>query len=276
MQSTVRSSINPNLVLSRTLMVRKAGYAAVLFAASAIFSSSANADGDPSELLEEDGGVVLDASGNTVETAQLETTDQDTQSTAGERAKEILNDVKTALTPESAVPSLVNARVSGYVSDKAFSLQYERSTIEYGVEQGRVDAGFLFTEERDLLFQAGFAIDAPTLASSFRFSFGSRAYIALLGDENNDAFALALGVEAAYNLPFERLPLELHASAYYAPDITTFGQGERFIDANVDVILPVRQQFDVFAGFRFLRVDMRPGDTDLDDQIHAGLRYSFE
>ena len=257
------------------LMIHKARYAAVLFAASAMFTNSANADGDPSELLENDGGAVLDGSGNSVEIVQLESANEGTQSTAGQRAREVLQDVKTALTPESAVPSLVNDRISAYVSDDAFSIQYERSTIEYGVAQGRVDAGFLFTEARDLLFQGGFAIDAPTLASSFRFSFGTRAYIALQGEENNDAFALGLGVEAAYNLPSERLPLALHASAYYAPDVTTFGQGERFIDLNVDVILPVRQQFDVFVGFRFLRIDLRPGDRDLDDQIHGGIRYSF-
>ena len=257
------------------LTIHKARYAAVLFAASAIFTSSAIADGDPDELLENDGDAVLDGSGNSVEIVQLESANEGTQSTAGQRAREVLQDVKTALTPESAVPSLVNDRISAYVSDKAFSIQYERSTVEYGVAQGRVDAGFLFTEARDLLFQGGFAIDAPTLASSFRFSFGTRAYIALQGEENNDAFALGLGVEAAYNLPSERLPLELHASAYYAPDVTTFGQGERFIDLNVDVILPVRQQFDVFAGFRFLRIDLRPGERDLDDQIHGGIRYSF-
>ena len=76
--------------------------------------------------------------------------------------------VASALKPESTVESLVHDRLSGYVSDKAFALEYERNTESFGVEQGRIDAGFLFTETRDIVFQLGFAIDAPTsLASSF-------------------------------------------------------------------------------------------------------------
>jgi len=152
--------------------------------------------------------------------------------------------------------------------------QFERSAARYDFENARVHAGFMFTEERDTLFQAGLSLDA-SFVSSFRLSFGTRVYAALLSDENNDVFAGAIGGELAYHLPFEKLPLELSTSLYYAPDVFTFGQGDRVIDWQIDVTLPFRSQLSVFTGIRFLQVDTRPGDREIDNRLHIGIRWDF-
>lgn len=247
----------------------------VFIAVSVIFTSVAYAGGDPDELLEADGDAIQDATGTAVGSASLGAAVEES-SVATTTPSQIVGRVATALKPKESVPSLMGDRVTGYASEQAFSLLFERDSAKYGVNQGRVTAGFLFTEERDTVFQLGFVADAPTtLASSFRLSFGTRAYLAILGIENNDSIAFSLGVEAAYILPFKRLPLEFNASFYYAPDVLTFGQGERVIDTTIDVILPFRNNFDIFAGVRLLEIDLRPGDREIDNLVHGGLRYTF-
>jgi len=193
---------------------------------------------------------------------------------AAEDQTKFISSIVDAMRPVSGVPPLDNDRFTFYLSDEVLFAQYERSAARYDFENARVHLGFMFTEERDTVFQAGLSLDA-SFVSSFRLSFGTRLYAALLSDENNDAFAGAIGGELAYQLPFEKLPLELSTSLYYAPDVLTFGQGDRVIDWQIDVTLPFRSQLSVFTGIRFLQVDTRPGDREIDNRLHIGIRWDF-
>ena len=182
--------------------------------------------------------------------------------------------VTDAMRPKDPVPALANDRISLYLSEKVAFAQYETTGERFNVERARTHVGFLYSEERDVIFQGGFAVDAP-FWNSFRFSVGTRAYIALLNEENEDAFAAAIGAETAYQLPLRALPLEFGASFYYAPDILTFGTADRTIDAQVDVKLPIRSQFSIFGGYRFLQIDERPEDREVDNRIHLGIQWDF-
>ncbi len=186
----------------------------------------------------------------------------------------VIRTIVDAMRPSDQTPPLDNDRFSLYLSDEVLFAQFERSGKRYGLDRSRVHLGFLHSEERDSVFQTGLSIDA-SFTKSFRLSFGTRAYVALLNLENMDAFAAALGAETAYKLPFKALPLEFGASFYYAPDVLTFGAGDRTLDAQVDVTLPVRSQFSVFGGFRFLQVDTRPDDREIDNRVHLGVRWDF-
>ena len=154
---------------------------------------------------------------------------------------------------------------------------YERNASERfeSIDEGRLHLGLLYGEARDTVFQGGLAVDT-SLTDLFRLSVGGRGYVGLLGDENEDTIAAALGAEAAYILPFEKLPLEFGASIYYAPDILTFGTSDRVIDTRFGVALPVRPQLSVFTGARFLQFDTRPGDEEVDNRIHLGVRWDFK
>ena len=111
--------------------------------------------------------------------------------------------------------------------------------------------------------------------SSIRLSFGVRLYGILLDEENNDSFAGAVGVEAAYTLPFDAFPLEIAGSFYYAPDVFTFGEGDRAVDAQLDLIFPFRPQLSLFVGGRFLQLDTTPGDAEIDNRVHVGFRWDI-
>ncbi len=163
-----------------------------------------------------------------------------------------------------------------YFSDKVGNLEYERSASVINIEKGRVNAGFLFSEERDTVFSSSVMLDSDKgLLPGVRLSFGSRGYVALLGVENADVFGLALGLEAEFTVPLKALPLRLSASYFYAPDILAFGDADRIFDWDVNVGLQVRDSVMVYTGVRYLQMDTRPGKREVDDRIHVGVRWTL-
>ncbi len=193
-----------------------------------------------------------------------------------DKSKGIASNIIEAMTPSETIAPLSNDRFELYLSDKVIFGQFERTAADrFKLDEARMHLGLLYSEERDTVFQAGLSADS-SLTGVFRLSFGGRGYVGLLGDENEDTVAAALGVEAAYQLPFKRLPLEFGASIYYAPDILTFGSSDRVIDTRFGVTLPVRSQLSVFTGARFLQFDTRPGDEEVDNRVHLGVRWDFK
>ena len=177
----------------------------------------------------------------------------------------------------AAVGILESGRtVTLYVSDDAFRAEYETDVERFNLDETRLAGGFLLSEERDNVFTGTLMLDTfPGLVPDVRLSFGARGYVALLGLENRDVFGIGLGVQGAYELPVERLPLQLGSELFYTPDALAFGQSDRIIDWNVDVGLAVRDNVSAFVGFRFLEFDTRPGDREVEDDIHVGLRWAF-
>lgn len=194
----------------------------------------------------------------------------------GSQGPTLLESIASVMRPEAQVPPLDNDRLTFYLSDEVLFGQFERNAARYDFENARINLGFLFAEEQDIVFQGGLALDAPSeLVSSIRLSFGVRLYGILLDEENNDSFAGAVGVEAAYTLPFSGFPLEIAGSFYYAPDVFTFGEGDRAVDAQIDLIFPFRPQLSLFIGGRFLQLDTTPGDAEIDNRVHVGFRWDI-
>ena len=178
----------------------------------------------------------------------------------------------------AAVGILESGRtVTVYASDDAFRAEYETDADRFNLDGGRFTGGFLLSEERDNVFTGTLMLDTfPGLVPDVRLSFGARAYVALLGIENRDVFGLGIGVQGAYELPVDFLPLQLGSEFFYTPDVLAFGQSDRIVDWNVDVGLEVRENISAFVGFRFLQFDTRPGDRDVEDDLHVGVRWAFD
>lgn len=192
---------------------------------------------------------------------------------AMKKGKKVFSSIVDAVSPEGEVPALNNDRFSMYLSDKVLFAQREEKSKR--LDRARTHFGILLSEERDTVLQGGLAVDT-SFSKSFRLSFGARTYVALLEAENTDIVAAAVGAETAYKLPFKKLPLEFGASTYYAPDVLTFGAGDRVFDTQFDITLPVRDQLSVFGGVRYLSFDTRPDDREVDNQTHLGLRWDFK
>jgi len=62
----------------------------------------------------------------------------------------------------------------------------------------------------------------------------------------------------------------------YAPDITTFDDGDQLVDFRVSAEAEVSSFATAFIGYRFVEVELSQGpDRDLDDQVHVGVRLGF-
>lgn len=254
------------------ITIKPSALLCAFFCSLVLSSFTVAAGADPEEFP----APVVDSNGDPIAGLGADPAAAPTASAPQDQTR-FLQSLASAMRPEGSVPGLLNDRFTTYLSDRVVFVQFERNAARYDLEQARVGVSFLFSEERDSVFQLGLALDAPSeLASNIRLSVGTRAYIALLGTENNDAFAAGLGIEAAYQLPFERLPLELGVSLYYAPDVLTFGQGDRVVDWNVDVTMPFRPQLSIFAGLRFLQIDTRPDDREIDNRVHFGIRWDLD
>ena len=168
------------------------------------------------------------------------------------------------------------ASLTVYASEDAADVKYERDASLINVSNGRIGAGFLFTEERDNIFTANVMLDVQTgLPPSSHLAAGVRTYAALLGEEDQDVGAFALGVEGSHQLQTTILPIELSAAFFYAPDVFTFGDSNRVIDWYVRGGVQLRSNLHAFVGLRFLQFDTQPSDREVDDKVHVGLRWNF-
>lgn len=187
-----------------------------------------------------------------------------------------IGDEEYSLIPAASIEP-DSRRLDLYFSDKVGNFQYERSASVINVENGRINAGFLFSEERDTVFSSSVMLDSDKgLLPGVRLSFGSRGYVALLGIENVDVFGLSLGAEVEFIVPLEKLPLRLTAGYFYSPDILSFGDADRIFDWNVNVGLQLREFVMIYAGVRYLQMDTSLDKREVDDRLHVGVRWTMD
>ena len=89
-----------------------------------------------------------------------------------------------------------------------------------------------------------------------------------------DVMALGLGGEVRFS-PVHRLGLG--ASAYYAPRIATFMDGERYSEYGVKIDYQLLKQAFVYLGYRQIEVKLEGvgSRVELDDSGHVGLKLLF-
>jgi len=171
-----------------------------------------------------------------------------------------------------------------YASDEALQFTYERFGALPVFDNTRTTGSFIFSESRDVALIGGIFYDfTPDFLFGVDLSFGVKAYATLLGIEDEDAIAIGGAIEGRYRLPVETIPLPyiehfpLTASAGLgvAPDILSFGDSDRVIDWFARIGIEASEDIDVFFGFRFLQVNTQPGDTEIDDRFHLGVKWKL-
>ena len=186
----------------------------------------------------------------------------------------------TTLNPERRALPLQTSNdrvIELYASDDTAEALYEVKGPLLGLRNDRASASFLISEERDNILAGSVLYDSNLdIFPGLSVAFGTKAYIALLGPENNDVFGVGVSVEAGYLFPVRQFPLYLSGAFTYAPDILTFGQADRVIDWHARAALPLTDNIDGFVGFRFLQFeDTLPGDREVDEQLHIGVRWAL-
>jgi hypothetical protein len=170
----------------------------------------------------------------------------------------------------------VDNAVEGYVSDIALQVQYVRdvSVEGLGPVEGRV--GAFYNEQRDLIGVGDLLAYLGDQADRrlIDVSVGTRVYAAFLNEENEDTLGVGFGGEAEWFFSRDRRT-SLKASAFYAPDILTFGIADNVTDWGVRLMTRIRENTDIFVGYRALEFETRVGDREVDDHLHVGFRRVF-
>lgn len=180
---------------------------------------------------------------------------------------------------EASAQEATGARTYGEiaVSDDSVQLRYIRPGVQpaENVEPGQLGFGLFLSEERDIVASANYYVEATRLRiNRLSFMVGPVAYAALLGDENEDVFALALGAEARFRL-LRNPRVDIVGQAVYAPDILTFGSADNVWDVVGRAEIPITDRVTGFGGFRLFEIDLLQGTKELEETIHLGLRYRF-
>ncbi|HEX5421665.1 MAG TPA: YfaZ family outer membrane protein [Gammaproteobacteria bacterium] len=186
--------------------------------------------------------------------------------------------------PGARTPARVGEQgFNAYLSQDAMQVMYQREMDLGELGTNAVRGGFFINEGRDLIGVADVLFDVrqrPRPRGLWSLVVGPRAYGALLSIENQDVFAVGLGGTISYFIGPRRMT-SLSATAYYAPDITSFGNANDITDLSFDFETPLTKSTHVFVGYRWFRFDLAAmpgidsGDREIDTGVHVGITYRF-
>ena len=163
------------------------------------------------------------------------------------------------------------------LSNDTLEARYVDSGKRVGVGEGsRVSGAFFLSEERDIVLYGDLLFPIEFGWDRLDLSIGPRAYAALLDEENDDVLALGAGAEVRFVLD-RRSRLAVAGSAFYAPDILTFGSADNLTDLSARVELGVAPRVTVFGGMRWFEFDLTDGSGErtLMEEVFVGASYTF-
>ena len=138
--------------------------------------------------------------------------------------------------------------------------------------------GWLYNEERGDVIHASFhLVDAASSAgSALQAGLGVRLVHTRTDPSVFDGTALALGGFARYTLP-DANRYSVSGYAYYAPDITSFGDQSEYYEVGARVGYSVLRDGDVYLGLRRVQAKYDgAGRFTLDSGLHVGFEIRFQ
>jgi hypothetical protein len=163
-----------------------------------------------------------------------------------------------------------------FVAEDAIQATYKMNVDIGGLEANEIRGGFFFSEQRDFVLLGEMLVPVSDRARHPRWNLdvGPRVYGALLNVENEDVFALAVGGKLSY-LFRQNGATTMSVSAFYAPDITTFGQADNATDVAVRFETQLTDAGRIFVGYRVFEFDLQGADRTIDDGAHIGFVRRF-
>lgn len=178
--------------------------------------------------------------------------------------------------PDDPVPTPPGHEIEVYLAENALQAMYttELDVGELGMNEIR--AGFLLSEGRDIVLIGDMLVDVGQRPERPRWALdvGPRVYGALLNVENQDIFAVAVGGRLSY-LFRQNGTTTMSVSAFYAPDMTTFGNADNVVDASIRFETQLTAATRIFVGYRSFEFDLLDATRKIDDDVHIGFRRRF-
>ena len=141
----------------------------------------------------------------------------------------------------------------------------------------RVDAGWLHHQDRGDVINIGLHLTGEASGGSNPLvgGLGGKVFIINPDGTNLDATVLGVGGFIRYTLPtYDRF--NVYAHAYFAPDVLSFGDGDRYQEVEARIGYNVLREADVYLGVRYSNIEFEPfGDVTMDNGLHAGIQLRF-
>lgn len=159
--------------------------------------------------------------------------------------------------------------------DNSVQLQYIAPMGRDTLGTSELHAGLLYTNDNDRYGDFGLLVKGPVgdRASGITAGFGIKGLVATVN--NNSAAALALGGQVRYSLPAVTR-LGVIGQLYFSPNIVTYRDAERFVEAVARLEYEVIPQAVAYLGYRRISFSLiNKTDAVFDTGFHAGVRMSF-
>ena len=168
------------------------------------------------------------------------------------------------------------AEVDLSLSNDTVLARYVMPISYSGYGRTDMDFGVLYTEADDFMGSAGIEMmgEAGSHAPGMHAGVSIKGYVVSL-DSGDDVASVTLGGKVWY-VPPTMTRIGLKAQINFGPDVTTFGDAERFWDFNTRAEYEVLPEAAVYLGYRKVETRLeRKVDVDLDKGWHIGLRMTF-
>lgn len=174
---------------------------------------------------------------------------------------------------QQSAASNIDRSVEAALSDETAQVRYRSPSDLGGQPNSEVSYAVFLSEDRDVVGSAALLFGTDLNLGGFQVQLGPQAYAALLEEENNDVFALSLGAQLRYELVPSR-SIALLGSAFWSPDILTFGSADNLTDFMVRAEMRLASQVIGFVGFRWFTLDLlMREDRDLQNELFAGINW---
>ncbi len=171
-------------------------------------------------------------------------------------------------------PPNTNRAIDATVGNDVLQLRYLTDGPMTGLKSN-LDYGALLSVNREFVGSAAWMFDTDlNLLPRLRFQVGPQAYVALLsGQQKTDVFAAALGANVRYEI-IRRIGLAAFGSAFYSPDVLTFGSAHNLYDFTAGAEARFAPRLTALAGYRWLKFTLvNEPDEKVANELFAGLRW---
>lgn len=168
-------------------------------------------------------------------------------------------------------------------SDSAEIRYLFSSDAQIGVGGTDIGAGLFFNENDDYVLNGSLLVVGNSTGRNRALQLGAgvKAYVGSLERSVEDTISsIGVGGRVAYIFP-SMTPMAVTTELYYAPNITSFADSDRFYEVLVRFEIEVAPTTRFYVGYRKMEArldlenDMGKLDYELDASAHLGVRFSF-
>ncbi|MGF1546176.1 MAG: hypothetical protein ACFCUG_02485 [Thiotrichales bacterium] len=173
-------------------------------------------------------------------------------------------------------PGAQSATLEVTVGDDTVGAELFVDSSFVGIGSAEFSLGGLINDDKDKVLSLGLLSRAPPTADNpFAAALGIKFFAADIDQPNADSHALTLGLELMHHIP-ARWPMAIGGRVFYAPNITTWGDGRNFLETGARFEINFLPNAAAFLGYRRISTKLEGGSTyEIDDAGHLGVRIQF-